>query len=222
MPQPRTRPFLRDYTRDLNPGWADGRQTTRRTRRLPTVVGGGGGTIRSRAGRAGGADVSQPRRAARRLGVGGVPGSDPGAQEAGKGERAPRPQHIPAPRPPAGGKVQRGPVNNGAGRARGHGAPTRRPFRRTRPLPGTGAAAAPRGPRLMPPAQKAAAPVSLTTSPGPARGPPLTGRRPRPRARRRRAYPAGEGRPGQASHSPEPRRDAARLTAASEPGGPRG
>lgn len=99
--QPRTRPFLRDYTRDLHPGWADGRQTARRTRRLTRVVGEGGGTILSRAGRAGGADVSQPRRAARRLGIGGGAGLGPGCPRGGGGGAGARAPVHPGP-PPAG------------------------------------------------------------------------------------------------------------------------
>lgn len=47
--QPRTRPVLRDCTRDTHPDWADGRPTARWTRQRPRVVGGGGRTIRSRA-----------------------------------------------------------------------------------------------------------------------------------------------------------------------------
>lgn len=83
-------------------GWADGRQTARRTRRLTRVVGEGGGTILSRAGRAGGADVSQPRRAARRLGMGGgVAGLGPGCPRGGGGGAGARAPVHPGP-PPAG------------------------------------------------------------------------------------------------------------------------
>lgn len=127
-----------------------------------------------------------------------------------------RPRAHPRPPAPPGGKVQRGPVNNSAGRA--HRATGRRRvapsggrghFQERRPQP--------------PPAGPLSRPRLEDCHPGPPHRLPQTcpraaPHRPAAPTARRRPDPPEEGRP---SHSPEPRRGATRLTAASEPGGRR-
>ncbi|XP_045708353.1 basic proline-rich protein-like [Phyllostomus hastatus] len=119
----------------------------------------------------------------------------------GLGGGAPNRRLRPVTAQPDPGEERRGPVNDLR--------PASRTFRRTLPLPGTGAATTPTARRRAPrPAGSRPAP------PRAARHRPAA-----PTARRRRDPPGrGAGRP---SHSPEPRRGAARPTAASEPGGQR-
>ena len=87
----------RDSTRDRHPGQADRRQAALGTRRVRRAV---GGQYRAGAGRAGGADVSQPgRAAARRAGLG--PGRRRGGGGGGGSGSPGTPPPRPLPRSPA-------------------------------------------------------------------------------------------------------------------------
>lgn len=114
--QPRTRSFLRDYTRDTHPGSENPRQTARRTPRLRRVVGGRRRTIRS-LGPDARAVLMCHSPAGRGLGSRGSDPGDPAAEARGAGGRDRAPPGTSPPPAPPGGKVQRGPANNGAGRA---------------------------------------------------------------------------------------------------------